>query len=172
MASALAFWTLNIGLALMVLLSVLPIGLMQVWASVEYGTWYARSAEFLHGPYMTPLKWMRVPGDVLFSVGALVLAYFVVGLVAGYSFDTERSYEREFAEEEALKAEACLRRLIAVEWERRSLRAAPFLYSGGSCKQSGVGLTNGKRIERHGPVSGPIDANPSSGTERNDAGSA
>ncbi len=103
---ALAFWLLNIGLAAMIVLSVLPVGLLQAWASVDRGTWFARSAEFLHGPYMTPLKWMRVPGDVLFSVGALVLAYFVVGLVAGYSFDTERSYEREFAEEEALKAEA------------------------------------------------------------------
>ena len=43
----LAFWAINIGLALMVLISLLPIGLMQTWASVEYGTWYARSAEFL-----------------------------------------------------------------------------------------------------------------------------
>jgi len=33
-----SFWAINLGLALMVLLSVLPIGLMQVWASVEYGT--------------------------------------------------------------------------------------------------------------------------------------
>ncbi len=43
-----SFWAINIGLALMVLISMLPIGLMQAWASVEYGTWYARSAEFLH----------------------------------------------------------------------------------------------------------------------------
>lgn len=41
-----SFWAINIGLALMVLLSTLPIGPMQVWASVEYGTWYARSGEF------------------------------------------------------------------------------------------------------------------------------
>ena len=107
-AARACFLVLNIGLAAMVLLSILPVGLIQAWASVDRGTWYARSSEFLHGPYMTPLKWMRVPGDILFSVGALVLAYFIVGLVAGYSFDTERSYEREFAEEEALKAEACL----------------------------------------------------------------
>ena len=43
-----AFWASMSGSALMVLLSMLPIGLMQAWASVEYGTWYARSAEFLH----------------------------------------------------------------------------------------------------------------------------
>ena len=34
-----AFWSINIGLGLMVLLSVLPIGLLQTWASVEYGLW-------------------------------------------------------------------------------------------------------------------------------------
>src|SRR5690606_28198986 len=32
-----AFWSINIGLALMVLLSVLPIGLAQTWVSVEEG---------------------------------------------------------------------------------------------------------------------------------------
>ena len=47
---SIAFWSINIGLALMVLLSMLPVGLMQAWASVEYGTWYARSAEFLQTP--------------------------------------------------------------------------------------------------------------------------
>jgi nitric oxide reductase subunit B len=35
---ATAFWAINIGLALMVLLSLLPIGLLQTWAAVEYGT--------------------------------------------------------------------------------------------------------------------------------------
>ena len=60
---AFAFWAINIGLALMVLLSVLPIGLAQVWASVEYETWYARSAEFLHSGHLNQLRWMRMIGD-------------------------------------------------------------------------------------------------------------
>ena len=42
-----SFWSINIGLAAMVLLSVLPIGLAQTVASVKEGLWYARSAEFL-----------------------------------------------------------------------------------------------------------------------------
>ena len=42
-----AFWAINIGLALMVLLSLLPVGLLQTWASVDHGMWYARSADFL-----------------------------------------------------------------------------------------------------------------------------
>ncbi len=82
-----AFWSINIGLALMVLLSMLPVGLLQAWASVEYGTWYARSAEFLQTPMLTRLRWMRMFGDTLFAFGALVLGWFVLGLVTGHSFD-------------------------------------------------------------------------------------
>ena len=84
---AIAFWSINIGLALMVLLSLLPIGMMQVWASVEYGTWYARSSEFLHSGYMNQLRWMRMIGDTTFAFGALVLGWFVFGLVTGHSYD-------------------------------------------------------------------------------------
>ena len=84
---AFAFWAINIGLALMVVLSLLPIGLMQTWASVEYGTWYARSAEFLHHGPMNTLRWMRMIGDTVFALGALVLGWFVLGLVTGHSYD-------------------------------------------------------------------------------------
>jgi nitric oxide reductase subunit B len=91
---ALAFWSINLGLALMVLLSLLPIGLMQVWASVEYGTWYARSSEFLHSGYMNHLRWMRMIGDTTFAFGALVLGWFVLGLVTGHSYD-KRGYVAE-----------------------------------------------------------------------------
>ncbi len=89
-----AFWAINIGLALMVLISVLPIGLMQAWASVEYGTWYARSAEFLHSSGMNQLRWMRMIGDSIFALGALVLGWFVLGLVTGHSYD-KRGYVSE-----------------------------------------------------------------------------
>jgi len=83
---AIAFWSINLGLAFMVLLSLLPVGLMQAWASVEFGTWYARSAEFLQTPLLTRLRWMRMFGDSLFAFGALVLGWFVLGLVTGHSF--------------------------------------------------------------------------------------
>jgi nitric oxide reductase subunit B len=80
-----SFWSLNIGLMLMVLLSVLPIGLAQTVASVQHGLWYARSAEFLQQPIMQTLRWMRIVGDVIFASGAAGLAYFVVGLKTGWS---------------------------------------------------------------------------------------
>ena len=95
---AIAFWSINVGLALMVLLSMLPVGLIQAWASVEVGTWYARSAEFLQAPMLTRLRWMRMFGDTLFAFGALVLGWFVLGLVTGHSFDHEaRVEEGEYA---------------------------------------------------------------------------
>jgi nitric oxide reductase subunit B len=90
----LAFWSINIGLAAMVLFSMLPIGLMQAWASVEYGTWYARSAEFLQTGIMGQLRWLRMIGDSIFAVGALVLGWFVLGLLTGHSYD-RRGYVAE-----------------------------------------------------------------------------
>ncbi|HWI65354.1 MAG TPA: cbb3-type cytochrome c oxidase subunit I, partial [Symbiobacteriaceae bacterium] len=78
-----AFWWINIGMALQVLLSVLPVGFMQTWASVEHGMWYARSAEFLTTPVMNTFKWLRVIGDTMFAIGAIALGYFVIGLRTG-----------------------------------------------------------------------------------------
>jgi nitric oxide reductase subunit B len=78
-----SFWTLNLGLAAMAVFSLLPLGLMQVYASVTEGFWYARSAEFLQQPLMQTLVWLRVPGDVIFSVGVGALALFVFRLFFG-----------------------------------------------------------------------------------------
>ena len=86
---AFAFWAINIGLALMVLISVLPVGLLQTWASVEHGMWYARSAEFLQTPLMDRLRWLRVIGDSIFAVGVLSLGWFVLGLKTGWSLAAE-----------------------------------------------------------------------------------
>jgi nitric oxide reductase subunit B len=75
-----SFWAINIGLFSMVTISLLPVGLMQTWASVQYGYWYARSSEFLQSDVMNTLRWTRAFGDTIFAVGALVLVYFVFNL--------------------------------------------------------------------------------------------
>ena len=75
-----SFWTLNIGLSLMALLTLLPLGLLQLNAALEHGYWYARSAEFMGRPIIDLLVWMRVPGDTIFSIGAVLLAWFVLRL--------------------------------------------------------------------------------------------
>ncbi|WP_332823626.1 cbb3-type cytochrome c oxidase subunit I, partial [Ramlibacter sp.] len=76
-----AYWGLNIGLAMMVFLSLLPAGIYQAWASISKGLWYARSAEIIHSPVMETLVWMRVPGDILFAIGAGFLALYGLRLL-------------------------------------------------------------------------------------------
>ena len=85
-----AFWSINIGLILMVLISVLPVGLAQTLASVKSGIWYARSAEFMQTPTMETLRWLRVIGDTIFAIGTVALAWFVIGLKTGWSVDKSR----------------------------------------------------------------------------------
>jgi len=76
----LSFWSFNIGLAMMVFLSLLPQGLWQVYNSYTYGYWYARSAEFIHSPLMEGLVWARVPGDIVFGAGVFGLVAFFITL--------------------------------------------------------------------------------------------
>jgi len=85
-----AFWSINIGLVLMVLLSLLPIGLAQTFASVKYGLWYARSSEFMQNPWLHNIRWMRMIGDTVFALGTLALGWFVVGLKTGWSFENQK----------------------------------------------------------------------------------
>ncbi len=77
------FWGLNIGLAMMLFLSLLPIGAIQGWAAVSVGLWYARSIEVVQSPLVRTLVWMRVPGDIVFGLGALLIALFVFKLWLG-----------------------------------------------------------------------------------------
>ncbi len=84
----LGFWGLNIGLFTMCILSLLPVGLLQTKASVEHGYWFARSSEFLQTNLMQTLRWMRVPGDTIFFLGAVALVWFIVGLWSGRSFSS------------------------------------------------------------------------------------
>jgi len=73
-----SFWGMNIGLFGMCVGSLLPVGLLQTWASVDKGYWYARGQEFLGTPLMRTLRWMRVPGDTLFAIGAVAIVIFVL----------------------------------------------------------------------------------------------
>uniref|UniRef100_UPI0024E26984 cbb3-type cytochrome c oxidase subunit I n=1 Tax=Pseudoxanthomonas mexicana TaxID=128785 RepID=UPI0024E26984 len=74
------FWSFNIGLSAMALMTLLPLGVLQLVAAIGDGYWYARSAEFMQQPIVEMLVWMRVPADTLFSVGAVALAWFVFRL--------------------------------------------------------------------------------------------
>ena len=90
-----AFWAINGGLLLMVLISVLPVGLAQTLASVRDGLWHARSAEFMQQDYLQTLRWLRVIGDTIFAVGVLALVWFVIGLKTGWSVRAEYDLPRQ-----------------------------------------------------------------------------
>jgi nitric oxide reductase subunit B len=77
------FWSLNIGLAMMVFISLVPAGIYQAWASITQGMWFARSPEIVHSHLMVTLVWLRVPGDVVFAIGVLFLALFALRLFTG-----------------------------------------------------------------------------------------
>lgn len=85
------FWSLNIGLITMVLLSILPVGIAQTVESVNNGLWSARSAEFLQQDYLVTFKWLRTIGDVIFACGCVTLAWFILGLKFGWSLEKKNS---------------------------------------------------------------------------------
>ena len=77
------FWLFNGGLALMVFGSLLPQGIVQALISFDQGYWHARTPELLHSPLMETLVWLRVPGDIVFALGALLLLIFLIRIEVG-----------------------------------------------------------------------------------------
>ncbi|MBQ0786730.1 MAG: cbb3-type cytochrome c oxidase subunit I, partial [Oceanihabitans sp.] len=73
-----AFWFLNIGLVAMVLFSLLPIGIIQAYTSITKGYSFARDSELLYSPVVQTLKWLRMIGDIIFSVGIYYFCWFTI----------------------------------------------------------------------------------------------
>lgn len=73
-----AFWALNIGLVAMVLFSLLPIGIIQAYTSITKGYSFARESELLYSSTIQTLKWLRMIGDIIFSVGIFYFCWFTV----------------------------------------------------------------------------------------------
>jgi nitric oxide reductase subunit B len=64
-----SFWSLNIGLAWMSFVTLLPLGVLQLYHSVNVGYYDARSLRFITNGTNGLLEWLRLPGDVVFIVG-------------------------------------------------------------------------------------------------------
>lgn len=73
-----SFWLLNIGLLLMLVLDLLPVGFLQMAAVFEKGAWFGRSMAFVNSPAVHLLTWLRFPADVIFITGVLHLLAAVV----------------------------------------------------------------------------------------------
>lgn len=73
------FWWLNGGLMLMIVTSLLPIGLLQFYASASQGLWYARSEAFMQQDLLQTLRWVRTFGDIVFLIGAFAVIWQIAG---------------------------------------------------------------------------------------------
>jgi len=76
-----SFWSINIGLAVMMIFGLIPNGFYQLTESVNHGTWYARSVEVITSPWMKWTVWLRIPGDIIFALGALTMFLFTIRAV-------------------------------------------------------------------------------------------
>lgn len=71
-AAKVSFWSLNLGLAWMVFATLFPLGLLQLYESVNHGYFEARTLKFLTNDANAFLEWLRLPGDVLFIAGGVL----------------------------------------------------------------------------------------------------
>ncbi len=98
-AARLSFWSLNVGLAWMVFATLLPLGVLQLYHSVNSGYFEARSLGYITQPGNVLLEWMRMPGDIVF-IGGGVLPLIWIAWVAVKSFWQSRDqYTDELPEE-------------------------------------------------------------------------
>jgi nitric oxide reductase subunit B len=70
-----AFWAWNVGLALMVGLSLLPVGFLQLEVAFTESYDAARSLAFYEGGLVQLLFWARMPGDALIILGTVLFGY-------------------------------------------------------------------------------------------------
>jgi nitric oxide reductase subunit B len=74
-----AFWSLNIGVALMMFLDLFPVGVYQLMAVFQEGLWYARSYEIVQGTVFQTLTYFRSIGGAVFVIGGLLpLIWFIL----------------------------------------------------------------------------------------------
>jgi nitric oxide reductase subunit B len=72
-----AFWSTNLGLAWMCFATLLPLGIAQLYKSVNDGYWEARDLAFLTGDTNALIEWLRLPGDIVFIVGGALPVLYI-----------------------------------------------------------------------------------------------
>src|SRR5690606_34212503 len=74
-----SFWSINIGLVLMVALDMFPAGIHQLMAALHVVLWHSRSQDFLIGTVFQSMTWLRIVGGSLFVCGGLLpFTWFIV----------------------------------------------------------------------------------------------
>ncbi len=83
-----ALWAFNGAIVLWLALNLLPVGVAQMADVVANGYWHARSLAFYDG--WTVFQWLRLPGDVAFAAGGLIVLVDVVGRIRASRAGTAR----------------------------------------------------------------------------------
>ncbi|MCO5143610.1 MAG: cbb3-type cytochrome c oxidase subunit I [Oligoflexia bacterium] len=74
-----SFWSLNIGIALMMFLDLFPVGVYQLMAVFDSGFWYARSPEIVSGSVFKTLTYFRSLGGNIFVFGGVIpMIWFIL----------------------------------------------------------------------------------------------
>ena len=72
-------WGLNIGLAGMILITLLPVGMVQLQTAFEQGFWVARDPSFYQDGLVRVLLWLRIiPDSIFILAGVVPLVWAVV----------------------------------------------------------------------------------------------
>ncbi|PWB42345.1 MAG: nitric-oxide reductase [Candidatus Methylomirabilota bacterium] len=73
------FWSLQVGLVLMMMLDLFPVGLYQVATVFKQGLWAARAQAHVTDNVWITLTWMRTVGGAIFLFGGVLpLVYFIL----------------------------------------------------------------------------------------------
>jgi nitric oxide reductase subunit B len=74
----LSFWSINLGLVLMVILDLFPAGIHQLFTVMDQGYWFARSQEFLQSAPFQTMTWLRIVGGSVFLLGGVLPLTWIV----------------------------------------------------------------------------------------------
>jgi len=74
-----SFFGFNVGLLLLTLGTLFPVGILQAWTSYKEGLWAARDASFFEREIVHLLGTIRIIPDLMIIIlGVLPLAYFLL----------------------------------------------------------------------------------------------
>lgn len=79
-AAKISFWALNLGLVWMVFATLFPLGLIQLYHSINVSYYDARSLKFITDPTNSLFEWVRLPGDLLFIFFGTLPILYLCGL--------------------------------------------------------------------------------------------
>lgn len=79
-----SFWSLNLGLAWMVFATLFPLGIIQLYHSINVSYYDARTLAYIGSRGNSVLEWLRMPGDLVFIFGGTLPILYICFLGVRY----------------------------------------------------------------------------------------